>query len=435
MNNYNIMKYPSAIVVLIFLVYYCLYDLTSVQCAIPSQVSNLIVLLAMILATAIGLCYNSSRLLSGLAKYWLPFFFVLVVNIVQYDFEKSYVFLFAAFLTILSSRIPLFTYEKVIKWIKILGILGAIGVAIQLFLPSIHKTIISIIFSGEGLRYIFSYADRGYYSGFFHQVGDTAYYVAAAIIAMIFRMDKNRKNYIILALMFLSLILLGKRSILLFLFFALLLTYMLNGSNSKIISRLTVVTFSLICFFFIMSTLISMYGDIKLFEKMSYTLAYLGSGDIEGLMEESGRLNLRELALDLFEKNQIIGIGWSNFSKISGELYASGVGTSVHNIYLQLLCETGIIGLSAFIIGVVASLLATLKTRHTLRNRGIGADSNLGKFWSISFTGQVLFLTFGFVENPLYNANCLLFYMLVILMNVAIKHHLKNSLNVVLTNK
>lgn len=429
-NSNSSVQSPYNLVIAILLGYYCLYDLSSVQSIFPTQLSNLVVLGALCISIAYTLYNNRGRFISIHSKYWIPFILILLTNLYSYNFEKSYVFQFIVFVMLLAA--PLFThsFEIVLKWMKYLAIFGAIGVAVQYFLPNIHKSIISLFFSGEGVRYISGYANRGYYSGFFHQVGDTAFYVSAGIISFIFQEKKKRIDHFMIFILFVSLILLGKRSLLLFLIGAMMITYILNGSKNSSLSRSSIVVFSLICLFFSLKAMTQMFGDIKLFEKLAYTIAYIETGDMDGLMQESGRLHLTELAKQLLEQNPIFGIGWAQFSKISGELYASGIGTSVHNIYLQLLCETGYVGLSAFLLGVFSALRYTLKVRKRLKKLGFKSSSYYGRLWSVSFTGQILFLTFGFVENPLYNANCLLFYMFMVLLNVSISNELENLMSI-----
>lgn len=421
-NKFNESAYSLVLTILLW--YYCLYDFTSIHSLIPTVLSNLIVLVALGFSLLYVLYRSGGIVVNHFSLPWIPFVIVLLFHIFNYRFEKSYVILMMVFVVLTAVPIHISSYEKILKWFKYIAIFGAIGVVIQLLMPNFHHTLMSFILSNEGISYIDGYAKRGYYSGFFHQVGDTAFYVSAGIITILFSKTKKRIDYFLVIWFLISLVILGKRSLLLFLIGALLLTYILNSSRNQLLRRYSVFLLAAITLFFILKALTQTFGDVIFFQKMAYTMAYIEVGDLDGLMEESGRLNLSELAKNLFEQNQLFGIGWAQFSIKSEELYASGFGTSVHNIYLQLLCETGYVGFFAFLLGVSSSLYQTFKVRLNLKKKGWRPTTYLGRMWSISFTGQILFLTVGFVENPLYNANCLLFYMFVVLLNIAISNEL-----------
>ena len=68
----------------------------------------------------------------------------------------------------------------------------------------------------------------------------------------------------------------------------------------------------------------------------------------------SGRVDLYELAIQAFYDNPILGIGIGNFIPYT-KAY-----TSVHNTYLQVLCEQGIIGFLFFITPILYCLQKTI---------------------------------------------------------------------------
>ncbi len=160
---------------------------------------------------------------------------------------------------------------------------------------------------------------------------------------------------------------------------------------------------------------------------MSYTLEFISSGDTDSILLQSGRLDLYDYAKQLFHENYLTGIGWGEFIGMSSIVDPGGNNTSVHNIYFQLLCETGVIGFVSFLTGAICSLLSSLKTKKEIEiYQGEDKDIYYSLF-KISFSGQLLFLLFGFVENPIYNEDNLLYYFLMVFVNYVVSENIRKS--------
>ena len=75
----------------------------------------------------------------------------------------------------------------------------------------------------------------------------------------------------------------------------------------------------------------------------------------------NGRFALYGVAFALFLKNPIFGIGWGEFAN-----YAILTGNTrvrnVHCVYLQLLCETGIVGLTVILSSILYNYISSIKT-------------------------------------------------------------------------
>lgn len=413
---------------MVLLIYYCLYDLTSRQSFLPQILTNSIVLIAMVLV-CLFLFLSCNKLFTKQSAAWYPFIGVLFVNLLSYDFPKSYVLLYVLLaIMIANPYIQLYSFDNVVKGFKVMGLIAAGGVLVQLFVPSIHNIIINILFSQEGTAYIQQYAGRGYYSGVFHQVGDSAFYVSGAIIAFLFSGSNNKKTKYVVGGLFIVLFLLGKRSLLLFLVATLLITYIvMSQSGPKKFIRIAGAALFTIVFIQVLQYLSVNYSNIKIFEKLAYSFDFLSKSNIDGLLEESGRLILYDYAKELFLQNYWTGIGWAQFSDKITDILPSGSSLSVHNVYLQLLCETGVIGFSTFLLGAISSIIALIQTKRLLNNYNGYDKTNYENLYSISLTGQILFLMFCFVENPIYNENNLIFYFLMILLNYNLLENLKNN--------
>ena len=132
-----------------------------------------------------------------------------------------------------------------------------------------------------------------------------------------------------------------------------------------------------------------------LFARYSATVTSLRlGGDIL-----SGRIELWREALNIFLEHPIIGIGWGGFSGYVSDNYRSLHGNvfNVHNIYLQFLAETGIIGT----LVIVSSLLwiTHYAIRQMLWLRNINEERYiLRRINSIAIGIQVYFLILGLID-------------------------------------
>ena len=70
-------------------------------------------------------------------------------------------------------------------------------------------------------------------------------------------------------------------------------------------------------------------------------------------LEVDSRLQLNGLALNMFQSSPIVGIGLNNFQAVFGHFDQFGLvlaGYPVHNLYLLVLAETGLLGLLALLV-------------------------------------------------------------------------------------
>lgn len=78
----------------------------------------------------------------------------------------------------------------------------------------------------------------------------------------------------------------------------------------------------------------------------------------------SGRTELYTLALSLFAQKPVFGIGWGQFANHVTQEFRDVHGqdvANVHNIYLEFLCETGIVGAIIIIFPLVYLFILTVK--------------------------------------------------------------------------
>lgn len=131
----------------------------------------------------------------------------------------------------------------------------------------------------------------------------------------------------------------------------------------------------------------------------------------------SGRADLYLLAFTLFRGHYLKGIGWGKFRKNTyGFFGIAGASYAAHNVYIQLLCETGILGLTAFLAAALSSLFHAVKKYRGILQAGTqGADKTV---MELGIFMQVFFLTYCMSGNCLYDYNFCITYFIGILLTV-----------------
>lgn len=142
----------------------------------------------------------------------------------------------------------------------------------------------------------------------------------------------------------------------------------------------------------------------------------------------SGRIELYRWALELFTQKPIFGIGWARFAEYITpefrEIHGAGVA-DVHCIYLQFLCETGLVGAVLIILPMGYLYIQTLmqfvrlrKSAHEIQNRNVIVMTN-----SVSFVIQSFLLIMGIYDPCFQRVVFWCFYGISIILSAsALKH-------------
>ena len=138
-----------------------------------------------------------------------------------------------------------------------------------------------------------------------------------------------------------------------------------------------------------------LYRYVSFFKKLTYNI-----GSTEKQLDlTSERSVLWSLAFRLFLEHPILGIGWGHFhDHLPEELNHLD---NVHNNYLQLLCETGIVG---FLLVMVPLILVFIETVRLIRinKRKTNREPMVMALNIASFGMQVFFLVLGFLDPCIY---------------------------------
>ena len=295
--------------------------------------------------------------------------------------------------------------DAMLKILCFCSFIYVIATFILYFFPGIYSSLVSFWGYYPNGSEMGKY---GYRAGFAdnHSANGTYCIILALVQFCSLITDSNSKlksKWKTVLLLFLSVIAVGlttKRAHLVFGIASMLVVYYAFSSkrmNSKIFKGLV----ALIALMVIYEFAITLPGVSDIFA------GFLGQdADVS-----NGRYAYWAYAISLFKKSPIIGIGWLGFRFNSGSLI-TGTNTGnigyvdAHNVYIQLLCENGILGF-VFIVAVFVSLLsATIKFYFS--NRDV-LDGENTKMLAIATAFQVFCLIYGLTGNFLYDRACFIY--------------------------
>lgn len=235
--------------------------------------------------------------------------------------------------------------------------------------------------------------DPGYMYGLWKNFGYNAFCIAIGMLILVANaMATRKKVYIVVSLLALfALLLTNKRGPLIFCVGTILLTWFLVTHKDKDkVKKMCLLAVGLIAVYGILAW--KFPEALRVFDRFS-----ADSGeDIS-----TGRFTLYEEAISLFLEHPLIGAGWSGFRFYYNTVVLgsdSFAASDVHNIYIQVLCETGIIGFSVFLLIAYFSLRnAVYIILHWDESMGCGRQSVIA---SVSI--QLFVLLYGLTGNTLY---------------------------------
>ncbi|MGN0489683.1 MAG: O-antigen ligase family protein [Ruminococcus sp.] len=212
---------------------------------------------------------------------------------------------------------------------------------------------------------------------------------------------KKKLHYVITVAFVVALILTQKRGPLIAIVLAVVLTYFIInlGQMQKKIAGLIIGVIGLASVVYIM----------YLVNPSLFSVFDRFFGD-DGL---SNREYLWEYAIQLFKANILLGAGWGYFP-VNVKVDIDNLSVSsvhAHNIYLELLADTGIIGFLCIIIPMVFTLVSTIKLIKYI-NKNKLKDSVFFAPLVFSLGFQIFFMVYGLSGNPIYDYQMFIPYML-----------------------
>lgn len=317
------------------------------------------------------------------------------------DMEHMSYWFVAAFviMTGASSRIV----ERVkFRLLYFFGLFAFSGILIQFFLPSFYHSNIAPLFIND----FSDFWEESYgFAGFTYQLAATAEILICAECTVLFLWDdvgiskKKWVKWMIVIALIVAVFMTGKRmnSIM-----AVVLPFFVNFlSNKSLRSRYIWIVFFVIVVVFFVNYISHNQSDLSESVVFRRSVSSFETAD-DAKVLTSGRNLMWARAMDLFSQRPLFGIGVDRYR------VESGFGTDVHNVYIQCLCEQGIVGLFLFLLMIVPCFVETIKMARKI------IDPRRKRLVTFSLAIQSSYLLEGITENMNVNLDGFLLYSVAI---------------------
>ena len=305
---------------------------------------------------------------------------------------------------------------KVILWF---ALFFAISVWIQVIVPEIFDFYIDVLPRKSQRLFAKWERDGVGYTGFSTNPGYTAGHLVAGMLLLLSQTvgaskKKILKNGLLVVFLLSALFMTGKRAHLLFFSISALVIFPISGKGKKRWLRLLYIALAGIAALAFLLFLGDKLTFIPALGRISETVKGLFTGaDIT-----NNRLPLYALALRLFSVNPIFGVGWGQFRVMSVGAVTESSELDAHNIYLQLLAETGVIGFICILLPMLIFFVLTIRnTIYCLDKQPQNIAWRAPLIFSLCY--QFFFLIYGMTGNPLYDLNYIIMYFFACAINCA----------------
>jgi len=319
-------------------------------------------------------------------------------------------------------------YKKAYAVIIGFAVFYAVSIFVQMLLPSAYQLFLQLL-PDEVVAEILEYEAEGILTGFSTNRGFTAGHIAAGMLAYIgiFLSEEKSltpKRILVMVLFALAFALTGKRGHLLFFVFAVFVVILINSRDVRWYLFLDIVLIAVMLAIPVLILLKDLFVSVPVLFRIGESLA----GIMNGEDITSGRSELAAHALSLFWERPLLGVGWGVYRTTVIGVVTSRTELEVHNIYLQVLCEAGLIGFVTMVVPMAAFLRRAIKNLNLLNKCGkkLPWTKCLAVF-SVAY--QVFFLSYGMTGNSLYDYNYVMMYFVSCSMTAVVWRDLRKELS------
>lgn len=253
------------------------------------------------------------------------------------------------------------------------------------------------------------YYRNGWMTGLTYHYSTNGLFMVQGLIISVARMFQNNKNtiknFFFPVLFFIALLLTAKRGPVIFVIFSIFIVYYISLKNRSLLTRVTKFICLFICFVTGLYFLLLFVPELSMFVERFVT--NIQNGDLT-----SNRATLLwPIAIQGFLSNPIIGCGWLQYtSTLSRVIGGEDTNYHAHNIYLQLLCETGVVGFLIYSLWFFKNFLYLYRIFVQMIKGKITLNKN--EIWLIYFSMiyQIYFLISGVTGNSLYDKEMYIMY-------------------------
>lgn len=327
-----------------------------------------------------------------------PIFFLSGLGTMKYMF---FVIISLAFYVVIQKETS--AIDAVKYPIFIFAVITSVVTWISFFAPEFYKNYILTLFP-EGQSLIESFLNENMYHGFTNHYSRNSFYITIAILLefceILSKKCKNQKISIgLLAFFMCTQFLVAKRGLTLFMLVTMFLIVFLMGKDiqKKIKNSILFVIVGVILF---VIAYIFVPGVDNMVTRIFTPNA---SGDIS-----SGRFYLYGIAFEMFKEHPVLGNGWGSFLKAMEGTTFQGV----HNDYLQLLAEVGMVGFIVFMIANLGCMYFSYKGFKIIRDKEY--ENKTEKMWMMfSFSYQIFFMLYSLTGLPHFSYEQITLYILL----------------------
>jgi len=249
--------------------------------------------------------------------------------------------------------------------------------------------------------YAQAYFNGGRYFGIITSPHDVAGLVSFAVFGVFFwlilQKQKSKPLMLLTAVLFISLLLTGKKGVMLCMVVGIFLTMMTMYADAKQWSKIGKILLLLAVCIAVFRYLMLKYPDHPVFYRLTTYLERIQKGD----SADSGRSELYKIAVKLWDEHKVFGVGWRRFKDLSVTRFHQRMAHEVNLDYLQWLCEMGLLG---FILNIIPVLVMLYRTVFVCKRFTKTIQDPQVK-WQIMFAVCIQFFTFfyAFFEVPFYD--------------------------------
>lgn len=323
-------------------------------------------------------------------------------------------------------------FSSVVRMMMFLGTFYGVLIITQYLIPSTFNNFLFPLLNETALDFAQKYFDSGYYYGIFYTPSDPAgllvFTIAAIMLLMVLKRQKKEKirTVILISLLFMPLLLTGKKGVLIVGVVAFVLVMLTLYANEKQCVKAIGLMAGMAALIVIFRYLALTYSDNPLFYRFNQFFDALVAGD----SVDSGRSTLYYYAMQYWSQHKLFGIGWRNFSTLTVSELGYVRTHEVNCDYIQFLCETGVVGVVLILTPIIATFIKTLKVcRYYIRNNMIENETK----WTVLFAVFIQFyiLMYAIIETPFYDMMFFTIYIIsVIIINIAYREMKKNKYDV-----
>lgn len=300
---------------------------------------------------------------------------------------------------ILMLRKPKRFYQKLFYVFELVLILSACSIYMNVIIPNLMTDSLSFLISPAAVPNIRYEVSKGIYSGIFADHANAAFAmnIGFAIQFSKYLSEKKRKDLVASILFFGTLFFTGKRSLMAIPVIMICVSMLMIVKNKRMKQTMIGVMVLLVLLFGVVSTVPSINH-----------LFFRDSNDLWN----SRTTVLWPIAIRMFLSSKFLGTGFNTFNSIIGmnnrhNATLSDWGYHAHNIYVQIIAETGILGALLLFYVFFKNYKKTVKLLK-------GSSAENYRLLSISLLIQTLWLVYGITGNTFYYPSQLLCYLVAI---------------------